>query len=96
MLGRALFFPGLYSRREALTVAGGKATALLLGSIPLLLIAGTIEGFFSPTDAPVAMKFALSAILGSCLIVWLSTDGTKTAQDRKTVDAKSTRADSGL
>jgi hypothetical protein len=42
-----------------------------LGTLPLLLIAGTIEGFFSPTDAPVVMKFSLAAVLFTALLTYL-------------------------
>lgn len=70
-LARGLFFPGLLPRRESLTQAGGRAVRLLLGTLPVLLIAGAIEGFFSPTDAPPAMKFSLAAVLFAALLAWL-------------------------
>ena len=37
----------------------------------MLLVAGMIEGFFSPTDAPVAMKFALGGLLLAALAAYL-------------------------
>lgn len=70
-IARALLFPGLLPRREALARAGDRATKLLLGAIPLLLVAGSIEGFFSPTAAPQAMKFALAILLATALGAWL-------------------------
>jgi uncharacterized membrane protein SpoIIM required for sporulation len=70
-IARALLFPGMLPRREALTKAGGRASRLVLGTLPLLLVAGTIEGFFSPTDAPVAMKFALGGVLFAALLAYL-------------------------
>jgi uncharacterized membrane protein SpoIIM required for sporulation len=70
-IARALLFPGMLPRREALTRAGGRASRLVLGTLPLLLVAGTIEGFFSPTDAPVAMKFALGGSLFAALLAYL-------------------------
>jgi uncharacterized membrane protein SpoIIM required for sporulation len=70
-VARGLFFPGMLPRRESLARAGARASRLLLGTIPLLLIAGTIEGFFSPTNAPVAMKFTLAAVLFAALIAYL-------------------------
>jgi uncharacterized membrane protein SpoIIM required for sporulation len=70
-IARALLFPGLLPRREALTRAGGRASRLVLVTLPLLLVAGTIEGFFSPTDAPVAMKFALGGLLFAALLAYL-------------------------
>jgi uncharacterized membrane protein SpoIIM required for sporulation len=70
-IARALLFPGLLPRRDALTRAGGRASRLVLGTLPLLLVAGTIEGFFSPTNAPVAMKFALGGLLFAALLAYL-------------------------
>ncbi|HVW08411.1 MAG TPA: stage II sporulation protein M [Bryobacteraceae bacterium] len=70
-ISRGLLFPGLLPRRESLARAGSRASRLLLATIPLLLIAGTIEGFFSPGPAPVTAKFTLAAILGSALAVYL-------------------------
>lgn len=70
-ISRGLLFPGLLPRRESLARAGSRASRLLLATIPLLLIAGTIEGFFSPGSAPVAAKFSLAAILACALGVYL-------------------------
>lgn len=71
-IARGLLFPGFLPRRESLSQAGGRASRLLLGTIPMLLVAGTIEGFFSATEAPVAMKFALSGVLFAALVAYLS------------------------
>jgi len=76
IIAHAVFFPGLLPRRDVLVVAGTRATTLLLGAIPMLLVAGAIEGFFSASGAPVAMKFSLSAVLCACLAAWL-TSGQK-------------------
>ncbi len=70
-IARGWLFPGLLPRRESLAQAGGRASRLVLGTLPLLLIAGTIEGFFSPSDAPVAMKFTLGAVLFAALLAYL-------------------------
>ena len=70
-IARGLFFPGTLPRRESLARAGGRAARLLLGSIPMLLVAGTIEGFFSATSSPLVMKFSLAAVLFALLLMWL-------------------------
>jgi hypothetical protein len=36
---------------------------LLLGTIPILIIAGLIEAFVSPTGLPVALKFSMAGAL---------------------------------
>jgi uncharacterized membrane protein SpoIIM required for sporulation len=76
-VARGLLFPGLLPRGASLARAGGRASRLLLGSIPLLLVAGTIEGFFSPTNAPVVMKFSLAAVLFTGLVLYLFGAGKK-------------------
>jgi len=70
-IARGLLFPGLLPRRQSLARAGGRAARLLLGTIPMLVIAGVIEGFFSPSAAPVKMKFLLAAALFAALLSYL-------------------------
>lgn len=77
-LARGLFFPGHLPRKQSLVAAARTATQLVLGCIPLLLIAGTVEGFFSPTKAPVAMKFILAVVLFAALIAYLFFGGRAT------------------
>jgi len=42
-----------------------------MGTIPMLVVAGLIEGFFSQSNAPVAMKFSLAAVLFLALLAYL-------------------------
>jgi uncharacterized membrane protein SpoIIM required for sporulation len=70
-LARALLFPGLLSRRDSLAVGGTEAVRLLVGVIPMLIIAGTIEAFFSPSSVLASLKFAAAAALFTLLIVYL-------------------------
>ena len=70
-IARGMLFPGMLPRRLSLVKAGGRAAKLLLGTIPLLVVAGLIEGFFSPSGAPVIMKFGLAAALFVALLVYL-------------------------
>jgi len=61
LMAKGLLAPGYLTRRESLTRAAALAIKLLLGAVPLLVIAGIIEGFISPSDLPVAAKFAIGA-----------------------------------
>jgi len=82
-IARGLLFPGLLPRRASLARAGGRGARLLLGTIPMLVVAGVIEGFFSPSKAPVAVKFALAGALFTALLTYLFLFGrpkTKTAK----------------
>lgn len=72
MLGKALLAPGALPRREALTESAALAIRLVLGVIPLLIVAGTIEGFVSPSDASAATKFTIGAAGFVLLAAYLS------------------------
>jgi uncharacterized membrane protein SpoIIM required for sporulation len=61
-IAQGLLFPGLLSRRDSLARAGGEATRLLLGTVPVLVVAGCIEGFVSPSPSiPWQWKFIMAA-----------------------------------
>jgi len=79
-LAAGILFPGMLRRRSALALAGLEAVQLIAGTIPLLIIAGTLEAFLSPTHAPIALKFAVGAILFTALTFWLTEGGRKTTQ----------------
>ncbi len=72
MLGYAILHPGLLSRKDALMVAAQKSIRLLLGSAPLLVIAGIIEGMVSPSDGiPAFVKYAMGISSGVLLYGYL-------------------------
>ncbi|HST20318.1 MAG TPA: stage II sporulation protein M [Blastocatellia bacterium] len=62
MIGKALLMPGDLRRIDALVMNGLQAIKLILGCIPMLLIAGLIEGFISPAHIPSAIKFTISGM----------------------------------
>jgi uncharacterized membrane protein SpoIIM required for sporulation len=72
-IARGMLFPGMLPRKISLAHAGSRAAKLLLGTFPLLVVAGLIEGFFSPSNAPIPAKFALAALLFTVLILYLCT-----------------------
>lgn len=70
-MGAAMVFPGGYRWKDSIAVGGMEATRLVSGIVPMLVIAGCLEGFFSPSHAPVWLKFAVGAVLFTLLNVWL-------------------------
>lgn len=64
--------PGLLSRRDALVRHGAVAVQAILGSVPLLVIAGLIEGFVSPSALPWWVKAGVGLLSGVLLYgYWL-------------------------
>ena len=69
LIGKAIVFPGKYRRLDAIKLNGVKAAKLLLGIVPMLVIAGAIEGFFSPNPAiPHPIKYLTGISLFSGLV----------------------------
>jgi uncharacterized membrane protein SpoIIM required for sporulation len=82
-LGWSVIRPGLLTRRAALTLAARRAAQLLLGCIPLLVIAGAIEGFVSPSDLPLGAKLAVSFTSGVLLYGYLLLAGRERTPGRR-------------
>lgn len=82
-IAEGLLFPGTAPRRDSLARAGTDATRLLVGVVPILMLAGLIEAFVSPTALPPGLKFAMAAALLALLSGYLAQPGrASTAQGR--------------
>ncbi len=79
MIGDSLLRPGLLRRTDSLTRAGQRALVLAVGAAPLLVIAGLIESFVTPSDAPVGAKLAVGAVTGTLMWSWLLLSGRRLA-----------------
>jgi uncharacterized membrane protein SpoIIM required for sporulation len=75
ILAKGFLFPGLLTRRESIFRAGGQSGRLMLGVIPILVVAGIIEGFFSPTKQPPMLKYAFAAALFTLFALYLGRAG---------------------
>jgi uncharacterized membrane protein SpoIIM required for sporulation len=67
LLASAIVAPGQVRRSTALKRAGGDALRIELGCMVMLVIAGLIEGFLSPSNINYQTRLA---ILGGSLLVW--------------------------
>ena len=74
-LAAGLLFPGMLRRKDSLAVAGSESIRLVAGIVPMLIVAGLLEAFLSPTKAPLALKFSVCACLLTGLGFWLSQGG---------------------
>jgi uncharacterized membrane protein SpoIIM required for sporulation len=75
MLGDAILRPGQLRRGEALARVARRAVLLALGAASLLVIAGTLEAFVSPSALPDGVKLAIGATVGVLLYSWLLLTG---------------------
>ncbi|MEO7192021.1 MAG: stage II sporulation protein M [Vicinamibacterales bacterium] len=62
-LAQGLLFPGLLPRLDSLGDAGRDAVRLVAGCVPILIVAGVIEAFVSPTDLAVFAKLSVAGAL---------------------------------
>ncbi|WP_461182749.1 stage II sporulation protein M [Virgibacillus kimchii] len=73
LMGYKLFVPGAYTRGYQLRENAKRSVQLFLGTIPLFIIAGVIEGFITPADLSLEMKYvvAIVTVIGLLLyIIW--------------------------
>lgn len=76
-LGAGILFPGQLKRTDSMATAGLDAVQLVSGTIPLLIIAGTLEAFLSPTHIAPGIKFGVGAVLFTALCLWLTLGGRR-------------------
>jgi uncharacterized membrane protein SpoIIM required for sporulation len=71
LIAKGLLFPGTLPRRASLVREGGRAVRLVLGIIPMLIVAGTIEGFVSPSELPIPLKYGVAAGMFCLLLLFV-------------------------
>jgi uncharacterized membrane protein SpoIIM required for sporulation len=77
MIGKALLMPGDLTRIDALVINGRQAIKLVLACIPMLLIAGLIEGFISPAHISPWYKYAISVASAALMAVYFLQPGPR-------------------
>lgn len=80
LLARAIYAPGNLPRRDALRLAGNEAGKLLAGVALMLLVAGLIEGYFTPTALQPQVKLTFALATGLIMLAWLGARPRKLAQ----------------
>jgi uncharacterized membrane protein SpoIIM required for sporulation len=71
LLGGALLFPGDLPRKDALLNRARQAGRLIMGCVPLLVIAAIVEAFFSPIHVHAGFKFGMAGLLLALLLCYL-------------------------
>ncbi len=82
LIGTALLMPGDLSRADALKSRGLDAVKLIVGCVPLLVVAGIIEGFISPQPISPLIKIGIGLITGIALYSYLLLAGRDATEDR--------------
>lgn len=75
LLAQAIVAPGRLRRADALRVNGRRAGVLMLGVAGMLVVAGLIEGFVSPTRTSEWFRLGVGAVTGVLLIAYLGLAG---------------------
>ena len=70
LIGQALINPGKYTRLGALSIAGNAAMRLVLGTVPMFIVAAIIEGFVTPNELSDVVKLSFSALTGLFLLLY--------------------------
>lgn len=82
VLASGLVAPGDLSVKDALIERGRESALLVLGTVPLLAIAGLIEGFVSPLDVPHWFHAAFAILPATGLVVLLA-QGWRSSRQRR-------------
>lgn len=84
ILGHAIVHPGDYSRWDALKTRGLDAVKIAIGAGAMLVVAAGIEGFWSPSKAPFAVKIVVGVLLWAFVIGYLGFAGRSKRTDART------------
>lgn len=71
LMGYKLFVPGPYTRGYQLKENAKRSVQLFLGTIPLFIIAGVIEGFITPSTLSLEMKYVVALVTVIGLLVYI-------------------------
>jgi uncharacterized membrane protein SpoIIM required for sporulation len=82
IMARSLVVASDRPRIECIIEAARQALRLFGGVVPMLLVAGLIEGFVSPTGLAVSSKFAIGLSMATLLALYLTFAGRMSAGNR--------------
>jgi len=79
LISAGIIAPGRFRRRDAIAAAARRAGVLIAGVASMLLVAGTIEGFFSPLRLPASDRIAVGVVTAVGLLAYFGFAGRATA-----------------
>jgi uncharacterized membrane protein SpoIIM required for sporulation len=75
LISAGIVYPGRLLRRDAIVVNSRRAGVLIAGVAAMLLVAGTIEGFFSPRRLPPETRIAFGTVTAIALLAYFGLAG---------------------
>jgi len=72
-----ILYPGRLRRRDALRLNAQRAGVLIAGVACMLVVAGTIEGYFSPRRLPAQTRIAMGGLTAIALVGYLGLAGRR-------------------
>jgi uncharacterized membrane protein SpoIIM required for sporulation len=70
MIGKAILIPGKFKRKDALIKSAKEAAYLIPGIVVMLVVAGLIEGFFTPLSVPNVFKITFSFVTLALMLIY--------------------------
>jgi len=72
MLAKGMLLPGQYTRRQSIITQGKKAATLIPGIVAMLVIAGIIEGYFTPLPIAAGYKLVFAGLTFVGLVAYFT------------------------
>ena len=80
LISAGILMPGRFRRREAIGRNARRAGVLIAGVASMLVVAGTIEGYFSPLRFPPSVRIGVGALTAVLLIAYFTYAGQERHQ----------------
>lgn len=77
LISAGILAPGRLRRRDAVAEAASRAGVLIAGVASMLVVAGTIEGFYSPLRLPPSARIAFGALTAVALLLYFAFTGRR-------------------
>jgi len=82
-MGYVFLAPGPFTRRFRFLTAAKESALLLIGTVPLFVAAGLIEGYVTPTTLPLPLKYGVAGLTLALLAVYYAYGLKKVAADAR-------------
>jgi len=88
LIAAGILMPGRLHRRDAIRAAAQRAGVLITGVASMLVVAGTIEGFYSPLRLPPSARVTVGVVTAILLLLYFSLAGRPSTSLRYARDDK--------